>query len=487
MTDPIPIIVAGEQVTTPDVVPVRDPYTGGVVHEVCQADAAWVERAIAAADEARGAMSALPAHVRREVLLGCLRRIEQQAEALAQLCRAEAGKPITAARGEVARMMDTFRDAAEVAGGLASGEVLDLGVTASGAGYRGMVKRVPVGPCSLITPFNFPLNLVAHKVAPAIAAGCPFVVKPADTTPGCALALGRIVLESFVECNAPVAAVSVLPMPLEWVAPLVEDERFKLLSFTGSAKVGWDLKARAGKKKVVLELGGNAACVVDEGADLERALPKIVAGAFGFAGQSCISVQRLLVHASLIDAFLERFLRDVEAVVVGDPAAEYTVAGPVIKDDAAQRIRVWINEAVDAGAEVLAGENCTPDRNDPTNTRLLRPTVLRHVPHDAKLWTDEVFGPVVALETYEDFEDAMRLVNDSAWGLQAGVFTPSLDRALRAWDALEVGGVLINEAPTWRADPMPYGGVKASGFGREGARYAVDDMTEPRLCVIAPS
>ncbi len=480
--DVTPFVLAGQPVETADVRDATDPWGGGVVGRVCHADASHLGSALEASARVAKRTAATPGHVRRDVLLGCLRRIEAEHEELARLCRAEAGKPVTAARGEVSRMFDTFRAAAEEATRIVgSGEVLALDVASSAAGYRGMVKRLPVGPCAFITPFNFPLNLVAHKIAPAIAAGCPFVLKPAPATPGCALRLAHILVDTMREHGYPAESVSVLPMDVEVAETLVTDDRPKLLSFTGSAAVGWVLKAKAGRKKVTLELGGNAACVVDEGVDVEAAVKKIVPGAFGYAGQSCISVQRLLVHDSCYETLRERLVAVVSSLKCADPADESTTVGPVINDVAGRRIRSWIAEAVAAGASVCCGE----DGAGGSGNRL-DATVLEGVPHNAGLWREEVFGPVVILERFAEFDNALATVNDSDFGLQAGVFTPSLDHAMRAWDTLEVGGVVINQVPSWRVDPMPYGGVKGSGLGREGVRYAVEDMTEPRLLVVAP-
>jgi acyl-CoA reductase-like NAD-dependent aldehyde dehydrogenase len=325
---------------------------------------------------------------------------------------------------------------------------------------------------SLISPFNFPLNLAAHKVAPAIAAGCPWVLKPASLTPIGALMIGEVLAET----DLPRGSWSILPCPRAGAEQLTTDERFKLLSFTGSPDVGWALKAKAGKKKVVLELGGNAACIVDEGADLDVVVPRLTFGAFYQSGQSCISVQRVLVHRSLYAALKEKLVAAAKALVVGDPKQEATSLGPIISEKEAARIEAWIAEAVDGGATLLCGGS--------REGAMMPAAVLEGVPPELPLAAEEVFGPVVLLEPFEDFEEALRQVNASRYGLQAGVFTNDLRRAYRAWDTLEVGGVIINDVPSWRVDHMPYGGIKDSGLGREGVRFAIEDMTEIRLLVV---
>lgn len=448
-------------------------YSGEVVTHVAVADAAAVEEAIAAAVRAAEPMRKLAPYARQAVLEHCVRRFRERAEELALALCIEAGKPLRDARGEVDRLIDTFKAAAEeaVRGG---GEVLNLEVSKRAAGYRGFTQRVPVGPCSFITPFNFPLNLVAHKVAPAIAAGCPFILKPSDRTPVSAL----IMAEVLAETELPEGAFSVLPVRLEDIGPLIEDDRLKLLSFTGSEKVGWELKARAGRKKVVLELGGNAACVVDEvpGAPLDFIADRVAQGAFFQAGQSCISVQRVLVHASLYDALREKLVERAKALRPGNPSDETTTLGPMIDEPAARRLEGWIQQAVQRGARVLTGGG--------RRGSVLDATVLEGVPEDASLSHEEAFGPVVLLQPFHDFDDALAQVNSGRFGLQAGLFTQDLSRAMKAWDELEVGGVVVGDVPSFRVDTMPYGGVKGSGIGREGVKYAIEDMTELRLLVL---
>ncbi len=450
---------------------VTDKYSGEAVTHVARADAQAIDRAIAAAQRAAAPMRALKAYERQGVLQHCIERLEPRAEELAQALCVEAGKPIGHSRGEVTRLIDTFRIAAEEAVRI-GGEVLDLDISPRAASYRGMYKRVPIGPCSFITPFNFPLNLVAHKVAPALAAGCPFVLKPASATPIGALILGEI----LAEADLPEGAFSILPAARDGADALTTDERLRLLSFTGSDAVGWALKAKAGKKKVVLELGGNAAVIVDRDADLDDALERVVFGAYYQSGQSCISVQRVLVHEDRYDEFAHGFVARVQALVHGDPREEDTFIGPLISEQAAVELEGWIREATGAGARLLCGGE--------REGSLLRAAVLEGVEPGLALHDEEAFGPVALLERFAEFDDALERVNQSRYGLQAGVFTRDLYRAQQAWDTLEVGGVLIGEVPSWRVDHMPYGGVKDSGLGREGLRYSIEDMTEIRLLVI---
>lgn len=451
---------------------VLDKFTGKVATRVPLVGAAEVDRAIAAAHQARGAMARFPPDARRDVLEHCVRRFTERHDELALSLCIEAGKPIKDARGEVDRLIDTFRIAAGEAV-RPPGEVINLELSPRTRGYRGMVRRTPIGACSFITPFNFPLNLVAHKVAPAIAAGCPFVLKPAMKTPVGALIIGEVLAET----NLPEGAFSIVNCSNEDAALLVEDERIALLSFTGSL-LGWDLKARAGRKKVTLELGGNAACIVDAdpGADLDHVVDRLVFGAYYQSGQSCISVQRILVHASLYPALRKRLRERVAGLRTGDPRDEDTFIGPVIDEDAARRIESWIAAAERQGAKRLAGGG--------REGNLVPATLLEKVPRDSDLYRKEVFGPVAMLEPFDDFEQAIERANDSDFGLQAGVFTGSLAHAMLAWDRLEVGGVVVGDVPSFRVDNMPYGGIKQSGLGREGVRHAIEDMSEPRLLVI---
>jgi acyl-CoA reductase-like NAD-dependent aldehyde dehydrogenase len=450
---------------------VVDKYTGETAARVALADAAAIDRAIAAAAHAAPAMAQTPPYERQAVLEHCVGRFRERAEELAYALCVEAGKPIRDSRAEVARLIDTFRLAAAAAIDL-GGEVLNLEISARSRGYRGMYRRVPVGPCSFISPFNFPLNLAAHKIAPAIAAGCPFVLKPASRTPIGALLIG----EALAETNLPPGAFSILPCHRDGADLFTTDERFKLLSFTGSPSVGWDLKARAGNKKVVLELGGNAACIVDEDADLADAVERLVVGAFYQSGQSCISVQRILAHERVYDELRERLVAATKRLKMGDPKQDDTFIGPIISEDEARRLESWINNAVKAGARLLCGGR--------RQGVMLEPTLLEGVPADQPLGADEAFGPVAILAPFTDFDAALAEANNSRYGLQAGLFTRDVYKIQRAWDRLEVGGLVVGDVPSWRVDNMPYGGVKDSGFGREGLRWAIEDMTEIRLLVV---
>ena len=467
-----PYYLAGTPVAANTDLVVLDKYSGKPATRVAMADAAAVGQAIDAACDTRAAMAEFSPDARRAVLEHCVTRFREREEELARVLCIEAGKPIRDARGEVARLVETFRIAAEEATRI-GGEVLELQVSAKTRGYRGMTRRLPVGVCSLITPFNFPLNLVAHKVAPAIAAGCPFVLKPAAKTPIGAL----IIAEVLAETDLPKGAFSVMPCSNEDAAPLIEDPRIALLSFTGGM-IGWDMKARAGHKKVVLELGGNAACIVDAdpGRDLDFIVERLVSGAYYQSGQSCISVQRIHAHASIYDALRRKLKAAIAKLAVGDPGQEATFVGPMIDEDAAKRVEGWIAAARKAGAKKIVGGARAGN--------LLPPWLLEGVPRDADLFRQEAFGPVALMEPFENFEDALDAVNDSDFGLQAGIFTARLDHAMRAWDRLQVGGVIVGDIPSFRVDNMPYGGVKQSGLGREGLRYAIEDMTETRLLVI---
>lgn len=450
---------------------VVDKYTGDVATRVALADTAAIDTAIGLAVEAAAAMRGLAAYERQAVLHHCVRRFQERADELAMALCIEAGKPIRDSRGEVGRLIDTFRIAAEESVRI-HGEVLPLDISPRARGYAGMWKRVPVGPCSLISPFNFPLNLAAHKIAPALAVGCPFVLKPASYTPVGALLIGEILAET----DLPPGAFSILPCRRDGADLFTVDERIKLLSFTGSPEVGWELKRRAGKKKVVLELGGNAGVIVDADADLDDAVRRIVFGAFYQSGQSCISVQRIIVHEAVYDEFRDRLVAATAALRMGDPKDEDVFIGPLISEDDAIRLEEWIRSAVRAGARLL----CGGQRQGP----MLEAALLESVPTAEPLCAREAFGPVAILSRFRDFDAALNAVNDSVYGLQAGVFTRDLYKAQRAWDRLEVGGVLIGDVPSWRVDHMPYGGVKESGFGREGIRFAMEEMTEIRLLVI---
>jgi len=466
-----PIYVAGRASSANRDLAVHDKFTGEVLTRVERAGPSAIEESIAAAAAAAPAMARLASHERARILRFCVERFEARAEELAEVLCAEAGKPIRDARGEVTRLVDTFRVAGEEATRIV-GEVLPLDITPRAEGYRGQWRRVPVGPCSFISPFNFPLNLVAHKVAPAIAAGCPFVLKPASMTPVGALLIGEVLSQA----GLPDGAFSILPCARDAAEAFTQDERLKLLSFTGSPEVGWDLKARAGKKRVVLELGGNAAVVVDEDADLDDACQRIMIGAFYQSGQSCIGVQRILIHDHVYEALRDKLVAATRELPAGDPRLEETWIGPMISEGEAARLQGWIEEAQEQGATVLCGGG--------REGAMLEATLLEGVPAELDLCRKEAFGPVAVLSSFSDFDAALDEVNDSSFGLQAGVFTRDLYKVQKAWDELEVGGVVIGDVPSWRVDHMPYGGVKDSGLGREGVRFAIEDMTEVRLLVV---
>ncbi|MCA9169566.1 MAG: aldehyde dehydrogenase family protein [Planctomycetales bacterium] len=466
-----PLYVGNRPQGSKQTLTVHNKFTNEIACRVALADQATIDAAIGAAASAMPAMRSLAPYERQEILLHCVKRFQERFDELADALCVEAGKPIRDSRGEVTRLIDTFRVAAEEAVRI-GGEVLNLEISARARGYRGMYRRVPLGPCSFISPFNFPLNLAAHKIAPAIAAGCSFVLKPASLTPVGALLIGEILAET----ELPAGAFSILPCRREEAALFTTDDRLKLLSFTGSAEVGWKLKSQAGKKKVVLELGGNAACIVDEDADLVDAVERIVIGAFYQSGQSCIGVQRILVHANVYTEFRDRLVAATRALKMGDPRSEATFIGPMIDANEAKRLELWIEQAWAAGGKVLCGGK--------RDGAMLEPTLLEDVPAEQPLCAQEAFGPVAVLQSFTDFDEALQIVNASQFGLQAGVFTRDLYKMHRAWDTLEVGGVVIGDVPSWRVDNMPYGGVKDSGLGREGIRYAIEDMTEIRLLVV---
>ena len=463
-----PYWLANRAVHSDEVIEVLDKYTGEIATRVALAGRSVIDEAIGRAVEAAEPMRRLAAYERQAVLSHCAARFEARADELAQALCVEAGKPIKDSRGEVSRLVDTFRIAAEESVRL-KGEIIPLDISERAKQYTGMWKRYPIGPCSFISPFNFPLNLAAHKVAPALAVGCPFLLKPASLTPVGALIIGEV----LAECDLPEGAFSILPCPRDAADLFTTDDRFKLLSFTGSPGVGWDLKSKAGKKKVVLELGGNAACIVHEDADIDDAIERIIIGAFYQSGQSCISVQRLLIHAPIYATFRDRLVAATRELRAGDPKSEETFIGPIISEKEARRIEAWVQSAIDHGARLLCGGGRMGS--------IVEATLLEDVPSSEAVCSEEVFGPVAVLDSYDDFGEALERTNDSAFGLQAGLFTRDVFRIHRAWDELEVGGLMVNEVPSWRVDHMPYGGVKDSGLGREGIVYAMEDMTEIRF------
>jgi acyl-CoA reductase-like NAD-dependent aldehyde dehydrogenase len=466
-----PYYLANQAIYANDSLIVTDKYSGEIATRVAVADATVIDQALNAAVLAQKAMAQMPAYERQQVLEHCVLRFRERAEELAATLCVEAGKPIKDARGEVSRLIDTFKIAAEEATRI-NGETIALDITARAKGYRGMTKRVPVGVCSFISPFNFPLNLAAHKIAPAIAAGCPFILKPASLTPIGALLIGEVLAET----SLPQGAFSILPCRRDGADLFTTDERIKLLSFTGSPEVGWALKAKAGKKKVTLELGGNAACIVDADANIDDAVQRIIFGAFYQSGQSCISVQRILIHDAIYEQVKEKLVAASVNLVMGSPHDEQTFIGPMISEKEAQRLQSWIQQAVTQGANLLCGGQ--------RHGAMLQATLLENVPNSASLYCEEAFGPVAIISSFSDFDHALAQVNDSTFGLQAGIFTRDIYKAYKAWDTLDVGGVVIGDVPSWRVDNMPYGGVKDSGLGREGIRYAIEDMTEVRLLIV---
>src|SRR5262245_15222258 len=464
------LFVAGEWVETGDWIDIRSPYSGEVVGRVAKGGTDETRRAIDAAEKAL--QDPLAAHKRAEILVKVVAGIARRHEEIARQISDEAGKPLKAARVETSRAMSTYTFAAVEARKLA-GEMVPMDAAQAGEGKLAFTLRRPIGVVGAISPFNFPLNLVAHKLAPALAAGCPVVLKPATQTPLSALMLAE--LED--EAGLPPGWLSVVVGPSTEIGDvLVEDERVKAITFTGPGPVGWGLAARAARKRVNLELGNATPVIVTADADLEAAATAMAAHAFSFAGQSCISVQRIYVERPAYDRFVEAFLPKVEALKIGDPADEETDVGPVIDADARERILDWIAEARDGGAEILAGGK--------EQDGLIAPTVIADAARELKVSCEEVFGPVVTVNAFDSLDEAIELANSTRYGLQAGIFTSRLDTAMRAGQELEFGGVLVNEAPTFRADQMPYGGVKDSGNTREGPAYAVRELTEERLVVI---
>mgnify|MGYP002623566937 CR=1 FL=1 len=466
-----PFYLANEPCSPNSDLEVKDKFTGEVATRVAMASVEDIDRAIAATVEAAEPMRRMPPYQRQEILNHCVRRFEERFDELAMALCIEAGKPIKDSRGEVTRLIDTFRVAAEESVRV-RGEVLNLEISERAKGRRGMYQRVPIGPCSFISPFNFPLNLAAHKIAPALAVGCPFVLKPASRTPVGALLIGEVLAET----KLPNGAFSILPCHRDGADLFTTDGRLKLLSFTGSPGVGWELKAKADKKQVVLELGGNAACIVDADADIKDAVDRLVMGAFYQSGQSCIGVQRIVIHEAIYDEPKEKLIAATKQLKSGDPKDEETFIGPMISEGEAKRLDDWIQSAVKAGGKILCGGQ--------RDGAMLQATLLEDIPADQKICAEEAFGPVDVLSRFASFDEALRSVNDSVFGLQAGIFTRDLYKMQQAWDELDVGGVVIGDVPSWRVDNMPYGGVKESGLGREGIRFAMEDMTEIRLLVI---
>jgi acyl-CoA reductase-like NAD-dependent aldehyde dehydrogenase len=472
-TQPHKIYLAGEWVDSPDVLAVGNPAVSeSPAGATYNATPAQYEQAVQAAVAAFEQTRRLPAYERSRALREISAGIRERREELGRIMAMEAGKPIRDALLEVDRAVFTTRVAAEEAERI-GGEVMPLDLAPSSRDRVGITRRFPLGPVAGISPFNFPLNLAIHKIAPAIAAGCSIVLKPASKDPLTMLTVTEIIDAA----GLPDGAVSVLPMTRELGDHMVSDDRFKLLTFTGSPSVGWRMKARAGKKKVVLELGGNAGVIVDASANLEWAVKRILVGGFGYAGQSCISVQRIFVHESVAERFREQLVAGVEALKVGDPLDPSTDLGPMVDVDNANRIASWVDEASRQGGRLLTGGHA--------DGAFFEPTVMENVPSTAQVCSSEAFAPIVVLFTFSDFGDALRQVNDSSFGLQSGVFTNDLGHAWQAFNELEVGGVIVNDISNYRIDHMPYGGIKDSGLSREGLRWSIEDMTELRIMVMA--
>ena len=466
-----PIFVAGEWQTSDDPLAVRNPYSGDIVGVTYQASREQLETAIVAAERAFAATRTMPTYERVALLKGMAAGLKERRDEVAHTIAAEAGKPIRDAEAETDRGVFTLETAAEEAKRM-EGEVIPLDLMASSKGRYGIVKRFPIGPIAGISPFNFPLNLALHKIAPAIASGNTIVLKPPSRDP-----LTMLLFAEIVEAaGTPKGAVSIMPMDREVGDALVDDPRFKLLSFTGSPDVGWEMKRRAGMKKVVLELGGNAGVIVDSDSDLDFAVNRIRVGAFAYSGQVCISVQRVFVVEDVYERFRDKLVDAVGKIQLGDPLDHTTDLGPMIDEKAVKRTQEWIDQATADGARVLTGGSA--------DGTFFPPTVIENADPASFVCSKEAFAPLVTIAPVKSFGEAIRKLNDSEYGLQAGVFTNSLEKALVAHENIEVGGVVINDIPTYRIDHMPYGGVKASGLGREGLKYAIEDMTEPRLMVI---
>ena len=467
-----PYFLANEAVYANEDLVVTDKYTNKPATRVALADSKAIDQGIAASVLAAPEMEDMPSFERQQILEHCVARFRERSDELAYALCIEAGKPIKDSKGEVSRLIDTFKIAAEESVRI-PGELQTLDISPRAKGYRGMWKRVPIGPCSFISPFNFPLNLAAHKVAPAIAAGCPFVMKPASRTP-----LGAIIMgEVLAETSLPKGAFSILPCSRDGADLFTVDERLKLLSFTGSPGVGWDLKAKCGKKKVVLELGGNAAVVVDSDTqDIDDAIERIIFGAFYQSGQSCIGVQRIIIHEEIYDGFKNKLVEAAKKLKSGNPQDPDTFIGPMISVGEATRLKGWIDSAVTDGATLLCGGTL--------NENMLEATLLENVPVDADASREEAFGPMALLTKFSDWDEAIDIVNNSKFGIHAGIFTRDFYKVQRAWDKMEVGGVVVGDVPSYRVDNMPYGGVKDSGIGREGVKFAIEDMTEIRNLVI---
>jgi glyceraldehyde-3-phosphate dehydrogenase (NADP+) len=465
-------LVAGQWRESGEPLEVRNPHNGEVVGVTSRPAEEDIEEALCGAVAAVKGMASMPTFQRAEILSRIRNGVAERKEELARTITLEAGKPISDSRTEVERAIHLFQLAIEECRRM-GGELIPLDLLEGARGRLALMRRFPVGPVLGITPFNFPLNLVCHKLAPALAAGNPIIIKPASATPLTSLILAEVVQGS----GLPPGGLSILPCSGEQAEGLVKDDRLRLFTFTGSAEVGWRLKAMAGKKRVVLELGGNAGVVLDEGTDLEFAAERCVYGGYVYSGQTCISLQRIYAHKSIYEPFLSKLVGRVKALKMGDPMEEETRIGPLISQGAVERLEAWVKEALSQGAVALTGGR-------PASGVFFEPTVLVNIRPEMKVSCEEVFGPLVTVSPFESFEQALAELNRTRYGLQAGVFTRDLQKVFLAYKTLEVGSIIINDVPTFRADHMPYGGVKDSGLGREGIRYAIEEMTEPRLLVL---
>ena len=466
------MLIGGKWVKAKENLEVTNKYSNQVIGKVPLADKESYEQSVKSAQDAFNIISKLPSYKRSLILQKTSELIDQKKDEVAKIIAEEAGKPMKYSRGEVARSIQTFKFASEEAKSI-HGETVPMDAAVGGEKRIGFCLRFPVGIIGAISPFNFPLNLVAHKVAPAIASGCSVILKPASTTPLTSLKLGELMMEAGLPDGALNVIVGSGSTVGDW---LVSDERLSKITFTGSTPVGRKIKEKSGLKKVTLELGNNSPCIVDKDADLDLAIPRCIMGSFAYSGQVCISVQRIYVHKNIFDEFSTRFLEQTEKLKIGDPLEEETDIGPMITEEDAIRTEAWIGEAKKDGAQVLIG--------DKREGSVYYPTVLTNVKPDMKVVKIEVFAPVVSLIEFDDFSDAVRMADDSIYGLQAGVFTKDIDRAFQAVKGINVGGVIVNDVPTYRADQMPYGGVKESGIGREGLKYAIEEMTELRMVVV---
>jgi acyl-CoA reductase-like NAD-dependent aldehyde dehydrogenase len=472
MADVKPYLVAGDWRTGDDSFEVTSPYDGSPVARVGTPSAEDAERAVATADQTFQESRNLPVHARAEALLHISMRLKERVQDVAETIAREGGKPLRWASVEANRAVSTFRWASETIRAM-DGELLRLDTDPALGSRLGLVRRFPFGPVLGISPFNFPVNLVAHKVAPSLAVGAPIIVKPASATPLGALLLGEL----FTETDLPPGMLSVLPLSSQHAEPLVKDPRIKKISFTGSSPVGWKLKGLDPRKHATLELGGNAGVIVHSDADLDHAAERLAFGGYYQAGQSCIAVQRIFAHAPVYDDFVARLVKQVEGLKVGDPMDPETEVGPLIDDSALDKVSGMVDDAVSQGATVLVGG----ERRDP----FYLPTILSNVREDMQVCREEIFGPVTTIDRYETFEEALDKMNATAFGLQAGVFTRDVERAMLAHREIRAGGIILNDVSAFRADQMPYGGSKESGYGREGLRYAIEEMTEPRIMVLS--